>query len=105
MIELQSVETSYSSELIRKGIHLCSLSIPVIYYYISKDTALSILIPLTLAFGLTDLARLFCALQLGAQGFPPDLAWTWSNEEVTARIETSIELRPPSRAITQEKAQ
>ncbi|MCC6397236.1 MAG: dolichol kinase [Bacteroidetes bacterium] len=59
MIELQSVETSYSSELIRKGIHLCSLSIPVIYYYISKDTALSILIPLTLAFGLTDLARLF----------------------------------------------
>lgn len=46
-----------------------------------------------------DIARLFCALQLGAQGFPPELAWTWAAEEVLGRIETSIELRPPTRAI------
>ena len=59
MTELPSVETSYTTELIRKGIHMCSIAIPVIYYYIPKETALAILIPLTLAFGLSDLARLF----------------------------------------------
>jgi len=59
MSELQSVETSYTTELIRKGIHMCSLAIPVVYYYIPKETALAILIPLTLAFGLSDIGRLF----------------------------------------------
>jgi dolichol kinase len=59
MTEFRSVEESYSTELIRKGIHLCSLSIPVVYFFISRPTALAILIPLTLLFGLSDLARLF----------------------------------------------
>lgn len=59
MTELRSVEESYSTELIRKGIHLSSLSIPVVYFFISRPTALSILIPITLLFGLSDLARLF----------------------------------------------
>ncbi len=59
MSEFQSVETSYGTELIRKGIHLCSLSIPVVYYFLTRETALAILVPLTLAFGLSDLARLF----------------------------------------------
>jgi len=59
MTELKSVEVSYSTELIRKGIHLSSLSIPVVYFFISRPTALTILIPLTLLFGLSDLARLF----------------------------------------------
>jgi len=59
MTELKSVEESYSTELIRKGIHLSSLSIPVIYFFISRPAALTILIPLTLLFGLSDLARLF----------------------------------------------
>ncbi|HXG00177.1 MAG TPA: SEC59/DGK1/VTE5 family protein, partial [Bacteroidota bacterium] len=54
-----NVEQSYAVELVRKGIHLCSLSIPIIYYFIPKSTALSILIPLTLAFGLSDLARVY----------------------------------------------
>lgn len=58
MNELASVEESYSTELIRKGIHLCSISIPVVYYFISRETALTILIPLALAFGLSDIARL-----------------------------------------------
>ncbi len=56
---LPNVEQSYAVELVRKGIHLCSLSIPVVYYFISKSTALSILLPLTLVFGLSDLARVY----------------------------------------------
>jgi len=55
---LQNVEESYQSELIRKAIHLCSLAIPIVYYFIARTTALSILIPLTLVFGLSDVARL-----------------------------------------------
>lgn len=55
---LASVETSYRTELIRKGIHMSSLSIPVVYYFITREDALAILIPLTLLFGLSDLARI-----------------------------------------------
>lgn len=54
-----SVEESYGTEVIRKGIHLFSLLIPVVYYFIPKSTALAILVPLTLAFGLSDIGRLF----------------------------------------------
>ncbi|MBX2990585.1 MAG: dolichol kinase [Bacteroidetes bacterium] len=54
-----NVEQSYAVELVRKTIHLCSLSIPVVYYFITKSTALSILLPLTLLFGLSDLARVY----------------------------------------------
>jgi len=56
---LPNVEESYGVELIRKSIHLCSLSIPIVYYFISKSTALTILVPLTAAFALSDIARLF----------------------------------------------
>jgi dolichol kinase len=56
---LQSVETSYGTELIRKGIHMSSLAIPVVYYFITRETALSILVPLLLLFGVSDLARVF----------------------------------------------
>lgn len=55
---LPNVEQSYGVEFVRKAIHLCSLSIPIIYYFISKGTALTILIPLTFAFAATDVARL-----------------------------------------------
>jgi dolichol kinase len=58
MTEFASVEQSYATELIRKSIHLISLAIPVVYYFISRNTALAILIPLALAFSLSDLARL-----------------------------------------------
>jgi dolichol kinase len=57
--ELRSVEQSYATELLRKAIHLCSLAIPLVYYWISKAQALSILIPLALLFGLADIARLY----------------------------------------------
>ena len=59
MNELPNVEQSYAVEFVRKAIHLCSLSIPIVYYFISKSTALSILLPLTLAFGLSDLVRVY----------------------------------------------
>ena len=39
-------QITYRSEVLRKGIHLLSLSIPVVYAMISKATALWILIPL-----------------------------------------------------------
>lgn len=37
---------SYSQELARKLIHLCSLSIPIFYFFVDKDTALLVLIPM-----------------------------------------------------------
>jgi len=52
-------QTSYGAEVVRKGIHLFSLSIPVIYYFLAKETALSILLPLTVFFVANDLARLY----------------------------------------------
>ena len=33
----------YRDEVVRKLIHLCSLSIPIIYYFISKNDAIIIL--------------------------------------------------------------
>ena len=50
---------TYGAEVIRKGIHLFSLSIPIVYYFLSKETALAILIPLTVFFVANDLARLY----------------------------------------------
>jgi dolichol kinase len=46
-------------ELVRKGIHLFSLSIPIIYYYISRNTALIILIPSTLILIALDFMRFY----------------------------------------------
>ncbi len=55
----QTATIDYKSELIRKSIHLCSLSIPVIYFYISKATALFLLLPVSAAFLIIDLARYY----------------------------------------------
>ncbi len=49
----------YKSEFIRKLIHLCSLSIPTIYFFISRELALELLTPMFLAFLLVDLARFY----------------------------------------------
>jgi dolichol kinase len=49
----------YKSEFIRKLIHLCSLSIPTIYFFISKQSALGLLVPTFLAFFVVDLARFY----------------------------------------------
>jgi dolichol kinase len=47
----------FRAELVRKAIHLVSLSIPIVYYFISKELALIILVPLTVIFIIADLAR------------------------------------------------
>ncbi len=44
----KKTEISYRQEVYRKLIHLNSLSIPIIYSFITKELALSILIPLTI---------------------------------------------------------
>ena len=57
MIDQRNID--YKAEVIRKSIHLCSLSIPIIYYFISRDQALMLLVPITLAFLFVDLLRYF----------------------------------------------
>jgi dolichol kinase len=47
----------YKSEVLRKSIHLCSLSIPVVYYFITRELALSVLIPLTVFSLIADIGR------------------------------------------------
>jgi dolichol kinase len=49
----------YKTELLRKSIHLCSLSISIIYYFVTKELALQILIPLTLLAVVLDSSRYF----------------------------------------------
>jgi dolichol kinase len=54
-----SNSVSFRFELIRKSIHMMSLSIPVCYYFLSKELMLILLIPLMLAFVTADLLRSF----------------------------------------------
>jgi len=54
--EKKEKEISYTSELLRKLIHLCSLSIPIIYVFVEKELALTILIPMALIAISLDLA-------------------------------------------------
>ncbi len=49
----------YRNELLRKAIHMCSLSIPVGYYFMSKPMILTLLLPMTAAFLIGDVLRLF----------------------------------------------
>jgi dolichol kinase len=63
--DLAAVETSYRVELVRKGIHFLSLSIPVAYYFVSQATALTLLVPITLAFLVVDVARYYHRLTAG----------------------------------------
>jgi len=52
-------ERAYRKELIRKAIHFCSISIPLLYLVTTKTVALSILIPLTVGFIVIDIARYY----------------------------------------------
>lgn len=49
----------YKSELMRKSIHLFSLSIPIGYYFFTKELALKVLVPLTFIALLLDLGRYY----------------------------------------------
>jgi len=55
----QAATIDFRNELVRKGIHLFSLSIPIIYFLIPRSLALTLLIPVTAAFVGSDLARLY----------------------------------------------
>lgn len=48
---------NFKAELVRKAIHLLSLAIPIIYYFIPKELALWIIFPVTAIFIIADLAR------------------------------------------------
>jgi dolichol kinase len=56
---INAANIDYKAELARKAIHFCSLSIPVIYYFIDRTLALEILVPVTLAFLTVDLLRYY----------------------------------------------
>jgi dolichol kinase len=59
MIPIERETINYRDELVRKLIHLCSLSIPVVYYFIPRETAILILGILTAIALLIDLGRYF----------------------------------------------
>ena len=50
---------NYRDEIVRKLIHLCSLSIPIIYYFIPQSTAIIILSILTILALVLDVSRHF----------------------------------------------
>ena len=54
-----TIEADYRIELARKAIHLFSLLIPIVYFFISRSEALTILFPLTAAFLIVDVARFY----------------------------------------------
>ncbi len=56
---LASIDESYRAEIFRKAIHLCSLLIPIFYFFLTKRNLLTILVPLTVfAIGI-DIARYY----------------------------------------------
>ncbi|MBK8943821.1 MAG: dolichol kinase [Ignavibacteriae bacterium] len=59
MTSFDNGSINFKGELLRKSIHLCSLSIPIIYNFISKSDALKILIPITVISVLIDFSRYY----------------------------------------------
>lgn len=55
--QIPSADITYRQEIFRKLIHLCSLSIPIIYAFITRQTAIVILTCLFLPVLMIDLAR------------------------------------------------
>ena len=49
-------QITYRSEVLRKGIHFLSLSIPVMYALLNRETVLYILVPITVVFVTVDIA-------------------------------------------------
>ncbi len=52
-------QIDYKNELARKGIHLASIMIPIIYFHITKELALMLLVPMFLGFFFVDLLKMF----------------------------------------------
>ncbi|MEE9431116.1 MAG: diacylglycerol/polyprenol kinase family protein [Melioribacteraceae bacterium] len=59
MDKIDNGTIDFKGELLRKVIHLCSLSIPIVYTFIDKKTALSYLIPITIISVVIDYGRHF----------------------------------------------
>lgn len=59
MTPIDNGTINYRDELVRKLIHLCSLAIPIIYYFITQKSAIIILAIFTVAAVLLDLGRYF----------------------------------------------
>jgi dolichol kinase len=59
MTHIDNGTIDYRDELVRKLIHLFSLSIPIIYYFIPSSTSISILIGLTIFALVVDGGRFF----------------------------------------------
>ncbi|MCP5062913.1 MAG: dolichol kinase [Ignavibacteriae bacterium] len=62
MDKIDSGTINFKGELLRKVIHLCSLSLPIVYSFIDKKTALSFLIPITITSVIIDYGRHFIEL-------------------------------------------
>ncbi len=59
MKKINNEAIDYKYEVMRKSIHLASLSIPITYYFVTAEFALLVLVPLTL-FSLTiDISRFY----------------------------------------------
>lgn len=59
MTQIDNGTINYRDELVRKLIHLFSLSIPVIYYFIPSSVSITILAVLTILALIIDLGRFF----------------------------------------------
>ncbi len=59
MNKVDNATINYRDEVVRKLIHLCSLSIPVIYYYIPRIAAIYILSFMTIVALVLDVGRYF----------------------------------------------
>ncbi len=59
MTQIDKGSIDYKAEVMRKSIHLFSLSMPIIYNFISTETAVMILFPLTLFSVIVDFGRFF----------------------------------------------
>ncbi len=56
---LSSIDGSYRVEIARKAIHFCSLLIPILYFYLNKENALLLLVPVTVVVIGIDVARYY----------------------------------------------
>ena len=73
----------YKHEVVRKAIHLFSLSIPTIYFFISKQFAIYLLVPITAAFISVDIARYY--IPPIAQWFYHWFGWLLRRHETNVR--------------------
>lgn len=57
MTEIDQGTIDYKHELVRKSVHLCSLSMPILYYYVTRELALTVLVPMLLFLLFFDISR------------------------------------------------